>query len=180
MVVVIILLFLILYGVVVYNRLVSLKNLANEGWSGIDVQLKRRADLVPQLVNTVQAYAQHEKLLLNEVTRLRGESIRPHTVEEQAETEAALSRSLHKLMVVAEAYPILKADTNFLKLQEQLSEIENTLQKARRYYNGTVRELNIKIESFPANLVAGIFSFSKYPFFELVSASDRDVPEIKL
>jgi LemA protein len=179
-VVLILLFFLALYVAAVYNRLVRLRNLANEGWSGIEVQLKRRADLVPNLVDTVKAYARHEMQLLEEITRLRNESIRPHAVEEQAETEEALTKTLRKLMAVAEAYPDLRADNNFLKLQKQLSEIEDTLQKARRYYNGTVRELNTKIESFPANVVAGVFSYSKYPFFELSDASARHVPEINL
>ncbi|WP_209330979.1 LemA family protein [Lunatimonas salinarum] len=166
--------------ILIYNQLVRLRNLAKEGWSGIDVQLKRRADLVPNLVSTVKAYASHEKSLFEEVTRIRSEALRPHTVEEQGETEAALTQSLKKLLVVAEAYPELKANSNFLALQNELSSIENTLQKARRYYNGTVRELNTKIETFPQNLIAKLFSFQKESFFSLSSETERSTPEIDL
>jgi LemA protein len=171
---------LLLQTIVLYNRLIRLRNNAREGWSGIDVQLKRRADLVPNLVTTVKGYAKHEQQLLEDVTKLRNQSIADQSIPNQAKTASELGRSLQRLMVVAEAYPELKADKNFLKLQEQLSEIENTLQKSRRYYNGTVRELNIKIESFPSNLVAKIFSFEKFDFFALTDASDRAVPEINL
>ncbi|MEX2566483.1 MAG: LemA family protein [Cyclobacteriaceae bacterium] len=166
--------------VATYNQLVRLRNQANEGWSGIDVQLKRRADLVPNLVITVKGYAQHEDQLLEEITALRSQSMTDQPVSKQSKTALDLSKSLNKLMIVAEAYPNLKADKNFLKLQEQLSEIENTLQKARRYYNGTVREMNTKIESFPSNIVALIFNFSKFEFFALSDESDRAVPEINL
>ncbi len=170
---------LIILTIFIYNKLVRLRNNANEGWSGIDVQLKRRAELVPNLVITVKVYANHEDKLLEELTTLRAESLSEQPIGKLVKTEHSLSQSLHKLMVVAEAYPDLKADQNFLKLQQQLSEIENTLQKSRRYYNGTVRELNIKIESFPSNLVAKIFGFSKFAFFALSEESDRDAPEIK-
>jgi LemA protein len=166
--------------ILVYNKLVRLRNLADEGWSGIDVQLKRRADLVPNLVNTVKAYAAHEKVLFEEVAKIRNEALKPHTVQEQGETEAALTQSLRKLMIVAEAYPELKANTNFLELQKELSAVENTLQKARRYYNGTVRELNTKMETFPSNLVAGMFKFEKKPFFSLGSEAEGSVPQVNL
>lgn len=174
----IILAVLVVSIIFIYNQLVRLRNLAKEGWSGIDVQLKRRADLVPNLVNTVKAYASHEKALFEEVTRIRSEALRPHSVQEQGEAEAALTHSLRKLMVVAEAYPELKANTNFLELQKELSSVENTLQKARRYYNGTVRELNTKIETFPSNLVASIFSFERKAFFSLGSESEGSVPQV--
>ncbi|MCC5937333.1 MAG: LemA family protein [Lunatimonas sp.] len=170
----------ILAIIFIYNQLIRLRNLAREGWSGIDVQLKRRADLVPNLVSVVKAYASHEKALFEEVTRIRSEALRPHSVEEQGESEAALTQSLRKLLVVAEAYPELKANQNFLELQQELSSIENTLQKARRYYNGTVRELNTKIETFPQNLIAKLFSFHKEPFFSLSSEAERSTPEINL
>ncbi|WP_154855313.1 LemA family protein [Cyclobacterium xiamenense] len=171
---------LLIQTIVIYNRLIRLRNNAREGWSGIDVQLKRRADLVPNLVTTVKGYANHEQQLLEDITKLRNQTIADQSIPNQAKTAAELGRSLQRLLVIAEAYPELKADKNFLKLQEQLSEIENTLQKSRRYYNGTVRELNIKIESFPSNLVAKIFSFEKFDFFALTDASDRAVPEINL
>lgn len=170
----------ILAVIFIYNQLIRLRNLVREGWSGIDVQLKRRADLVPNLVSVVKGYASHEKALFEEVTRIRSEALRPHSVEEQGETEAALTQSLKKLLIVAESYPQLKANTNFLELQKELSSIENTLQKARRYYNGTVRELNTKIETFPQNLIAKLFSFHKEPFFSLRSDAERATPEIGL
>ncbi|SHM35543.1 LemA protein [Cyclobacterium lianum] len=163
-----------------YNRLIRLRNNAREGWSGIDVQLKRRADLVPNLVTTVKGYATHERQLLEEITNLRNQSLLGQTVPDQAKTASELGRSLKRLMFIAEAYPDLKADGNFLKLQQQLSEIEDYLQKSRRYYNGTVRELNIKIESFPSNIIARIFGFAKFDFFALSDESDRMVPEINL
>lgn len=171
---------LIFQVIFIYNRLIRLRNNAREGWSGIDVQLKRRADLVPNLVTTVKGYATHEKQLLEEITTLRNQSVAGQSVPDQAKTASELGRSLKRLMVIAEAYPDLKADKNFLKLQEQLSEIENYLQKSRRYYNGTVRELNIKIESFPSNLIARLFGFTKFDFFALTDESDRRVPEINL
>ena len=166
--------------ILIYNKLVRLRNLADEGWSGIDVQLKRRADLVPNLVTTVKAYAAHEKALFEEVTSIRSEALKPHTVEEQGKTETALTQGLRKLMIVAEGYPELKANTNFLELQKELSAVENTLQKARRYYNGTVRELNTKIETFPSNLIARLFTFSKKAFFSLGSETEGSVPQINL
>ena len=174
------LILLLLVFILIYNKLVKLKNLSQEGWSGIDVQLKRRADLVPELVKTVKAYAAHEKALLEKVTQLRNETVAPHTIPEYAAASEELSRSLKRLMIVAEAYPEVKADTNFLELQRELSRIENTLQKARRYYNGTVRELNTKIESFPSNLVAKMLNFEKRTFFSLGSEGESRIPEINL
>ncbi|EON76780.1 LemA protein [Lunatimonas lonarensis] len=164
----------------VYNQLIRLRNLVKEGWSGIDVQLKRRADLVPNLVSVVKAYAVHERTLFEEITRIRSEALQPHTVEEQGQSESALTRSLQKLLLLAEAYPGLKADSHFLELQRELAAVETTLQKARRYYNGTVRELNTKIETFPQNLIAGLFSFKPAPFFSLSSDAERSTPEIEL
>ncbi|WP_194777484.1 LemA family protein [Pararhodonellum marinum] len=168
-----------LFAITIYNKLVSLKNLAEEGWSGIDVQLKRRTDLIPNLLETVKGYASHEKEVFEEVTKRRSESMKPHSIDEQGRTEAALSQSLMKLMAVAENYPELKADANFRQLQNELSAIEDEIQKSRRYYNGTVRELNTKVESFPSNLVANAFSFNKFPFFELDNPADRNVPQVK-
>lgn len=176
----IVLLVLAVAFTLIYNQLVRLRNLANEGWSGIDVQLKRRADLVPNLVTTVKAYAAHEKALFEEVAKIRTEALKPHNVREQSGSEAALTQSLRKLMIVAEAYPELKANTNFLELQKELAAVENTLQKARRYYNGTVRELNTKIETFPSNLIAGMFSFEKKVFFSLGTHEEGSVPQINL
>jgi LemA protein len=174
------LILILLLFILIYNKLVKLKNLSEEGWSGIDVQLKRRADLVPELVKTVKAYAAHEKALLEKVTQLRNETIAPHTISEYAAASEALSLNLQRLMIVAEAYPEVKADTNFLELQRELSRVENTLQKARRYYNGTVRELNTKIESFPSNMVAQAMNFEKRTFFSIGSEGESKAPEINL
>ena len=167
-----------LYAIFVFNRLIRLRNLAREGWSGIDVQLKRRSDLVPNLVATVQAYAAHERTVFEEVTASRQSSIAADDVSRRASAENALQGALGRLFAVAEAYPELKADKNFLALQQQLAEIEDQLQMARRYYNGTVRNLNISIESFPANLVAGLLGFRERPFFELEDRSQAATPTV--
>ena len=167
-----------LYAMLVFNRLVRLRNLAREGWSGIDVQLKRRADLVPNLVETVKAYAVHERSVLEEVTASRQSSLGVDDVARRAAAENVLQGALGRLFAVAEAYPQLKADQNFLKLQEQLATIEDQLQMARRYYNGTVRNLNIGIQSFPDNLLAGMLGFRELPFFELEDRAQAAAPAV--
>ena len=163
----------------IYNKLVRNKNLMAEGWSGIDVQLKRRTDLIPNLLESVKGYMKHERELLSEVTRLRAESLKITDVLAKSQVENALSRSLANLFAVAENYPDLKANQNFLDLQRQLGEIEDQIQMSRRYYNGTVRNLNILIESFPSNLVAKKFNFSQANFFELEDEAERAVPQVK-
>jgi LemA protein len=168
----------LIYAAAVFNRLVRLRNLAREGWSGIDVQLKRRTDLVPNLVEVVQGYAAHERATLEEVTRSRAASIAASGVGGQAAAAQGLGASLGKLMAVAEAYPQLKADTNFLQLQQQLADTEDQLQMARRYYNGTVRNLNIEIQSFPSNLLAGPLGFREEPFFELADRGEAAAPSV--
>jgi LemA protein len=167
-----------LYAIFDFNWLIRLRNLAREGWSGIDVQLKRRSDLVPNLVATVKAYAAHERTVLEEVTASRQSSIAADDVSRRASAENALQGALGRLLAVAEAYPDLKADKNFLALQQQLAEIEDQLQMARRYYNGTVRNLNISIESFPSNLVAGVLGFRELPFFELEDRAQAASPAV--
>ena len=159
----------------IYNKLVRNKNLVAEGWSSIDVQLKRRTDLIPNLIESVKGYMKHERELLSEVTRLRSESLKTTDVSAKNQVENALSRSLVNLFAVAENYPDLKANQNFLDLQRQLGEIEDQLQMARRYYNGTVRNYNILIESFPSNIIAKQFRFNQASFFELENESERDV-----
>ena len=168
----------VIYVAAVFNRLVRQRNLVREGWSGIDVQLKRRTDLVPNLVETVQAYVAHERTVLAEVTAMRASSIAASGVGSQASAERGLQASLGKLLAVAEAYPELKADKNFLALQEQLAGIEDQLQMARRYYNGTVRNLNIVIQSFPSNLLAGVLGFREEPFFELGDRNEAAPPGV--
>lgn len=161
-----------------YNSLVRVRNLVMEGWSGMEVQLKRRADLIPNLVETVKGYMGHERGLLTKVTELRTQSLSARGVEEKGRLEGALSRTLANVFAVAEGYPDLKANQNFLDLQKQLSQVEEEIQLARRYYNGTVRDLNIKVESFPSNIVAGIFNFTPAEFFEVEDKADRAVPKV--
>jgi LemA protein len=156
-----------LYAIVVFNRLTRQRNMVREGWSGIDVQLRRRTDLIPNLVETVKAYAAHERGVFEDVTAKRASSITASGVGDHAAAASALSGSLGKLMAVAEAYPQLKADQNFRDLQAQLADIEDQIQMARRYYNGAVRNLNISIESFPDVLMARPLGFKEEPFFEL-------------
>lgn len=165
-----------LWVVWAFNRLVRLRNLMKEGWSGVDVQLKRRHDLVPNLVEAVRGYSQHELRTLEEVTRARGEA---GARGQLAERENQLTDGLKQLFAVAEAYPDLKANQNFLDLQNQLGEIEDQLQMARRYFNGTVRNYNIMVESFPGNLVAGAFGFRREEFFQIVTTSERTAPSVE-
>lgn len=164
---------------IIYNRLVKNKNLMEEGWSGIEVQLKRRTNLIPNLIESVKGYMKHEKELLSDITRLRSQSMKVNEVAEKSKLENALTRSLGNLFAVAESYPDLKANENFLDLQNELSEIEDQIQMSRRYYNGTVRNLNILIESFPSNIIANMFNFQKGTFFELDDAEEGSVPEVK-
>jgi len=170
-----------LYVVFIYNGLVKARQMKEEAWSGIDVQLKRRADLIPNLIETVKGYAAHEKTTFEEVIamRNRAQAVPAGDVEGRAQAEGLLSQALGKLFVLAEAYPDLKANTNFLELQRSLETIEGELQMSRRYYNGAARDLNVKVESFPSNLVAGQFGFSKAPYFEIDNPADRAVPTVK-
>ena len=166
------------YAIVIYNRLVRLRNMVREGFSGVDVQLRRRTDLVPNLVETVKAYAAHERTVLEDVTKSRASSMAAADVAGQASAAQALQGALGRLFAVAEAYPQLKADKNFLELQQQLADIEDQLQMARRYYNGTVRNLNISIQSFPNNLIAGVLGFHEQPFFELDDRKEAAAPAV--
>ena len=166
------------YLIYVYNSLVSNKNLVAEGWSGIDVQLKRRADLIPNLVETVKGYATHEDKLFRDIAELRAKSIAGGSVNEQSAVGQAMSQALGRLFAIAEAYPELKADANFRDLQDKLSGIEDEIQLSRRYYNGAVRNLNTLIESFPSNVVANFFRFLKSEFFEIGDAAQREAPKV--
>jgi LemA protein len=167
------------YLIIIFNRLVKSRQLAQEGWSGIDVQLKRRADLVPSLVETVKGYTGHERALFDEITRLRSEvgRLADSDVAGRGRLEGALSDALAKLMALAEAYPDLKASNNFRELQTALTGVEDEIQMARRYYNGATRNLNVLVESFPSNLLAGAFGFRSRDYFEIGEA-DRAVPEV--
>ncbi len=150
----------------VYNGLIKLKNRVDEAWSDIDVQLKRRYDLIPNLINTVKGYATHEKDLLEKTTEARAKAIAAGTVGEQEAAENMLTGALKSVFAVAENYPELKANQNFLELQKELSDTENKIQASRRFYNGNVRDFNTKIEVFPTNLIANKLNFSKREFFE--------------
>jgi LemA protein len=167
-----------LYLAWTYNRLVRARNLAAEGWSGIDVQLRRRADLVPNLVRTVKGYAAHERELFERLAEWRGRSLGASGPDAQAVAEQGLGAALRQLLAVAEAYPELKADANFRALQGQLAEVEDELQLARRYYNGAARLLNDLVQSFPSNLVAGGFGFGAAAFFELEAEAPRGTPAV--
>jgi LemA protein len=167
------------WAVSLYNRFIRLRNMMAEAWSGIDVQLKRRVDLIPNLVETVKGYATHEKDLFEKVSALRAQSVSAGTVKEQAAAETALTASLRTLFAVAEAYPELKANTNFLELQKSLSDIEDQVQMARRYFNGTVRENNVLVDSFPSNIIARLSGFTKGDFFELDDEGERKAPQVR-
>jgi LemA protein len=166
-----------IWAVSIFNGLVRRRNLVAEGWSGIETQLKRRADLIPNLVESVKGYAAHERGTLDELTRLRAGS-RSQDVTQRAQTEGAISAALGRIMAVAEAYPDLKASANFQSLQNELAEVENQIQLARRYYNGAVRDFNTGIGQFPSNLIANFGGFKPAPFFEIENAADRDVPKV--
>jgi len=169
---------LLLMAIGLYNRLVRLRALVKEGFSGITVQLRRRADLVPNLVETVQGYATHEREVFEQVTKARAASVSAGGVEATAQADAQMTGLLGRLFAVAEAYPDLKANQNFLQLQDQLSSIEGELQGARRYYNATVRDLNSSIQSFPAVLVAGPLGFREEPFYQDEDASIQSAPKV--
>lgn len=169
------------YGVAIYNALVKATQMVKEAWSGIDVQLKRRSDLIPNIVESIKGYAGHEKDTLREVTemRTRVQAVPEGDIAGRAVAEGLLGQALGKLMAVAEAYPDLKANENFLQLQQTLDKIEGEVQMSRRYYNGAARDLNVKVESFPSNFVANYFKFQTAEFFEIEDAGDRNVPEVK-
>ncbi|AEG03408.1 LemA family protein [Sinorhizobium meliloti WSM1022] len=171
----------ILYLVFVYNGLVKARQMAEEAWSGIDVQLKRRADLIPNLIETVKGYAAHEKSTLEEVVTLRNraQAVPEGDVAARAAAEGALSQALGRVFALAEAYPDLKANENFAELQRSLETIEGEIQMSRRYYNGAARDLNVKVESFPSNLIANAFRFVKASYFEITNEADRAVPSVK-
>ncbi|HJZ24166.1 MAG TPA: LemA family protein [Candidatus Babeliales bacterium] len=162
-----------------YNSFIKSKEHVNEGWSGIDVQLKRRSDLIPNLVAVVKQYATHEKDTLEKVTSMRASAMSAQSIEGRANAEAGLTQALKTLFAVAENYPDLKANQNFLSLQQDLGNIEQELQLARRYYNGTARNYNMLIQQFPSNIIASFSNFKVTPYFELASNEEREVPQIK-
>ncbi len=177
--------FVVFYGIYAYNKFVSLTQRTKEAWADIDVQLKRRYDLIPNLIETVKGYAAHERAVFEEVTNARAKATQVHvdptniTAEQitaMAGAESALGASLGKLLAVAEAYPDLKANQNFLGLQNELTDTENKIQAARRFYNGNVRDLKIALQSFPSNIVGNMFNFKEEQFFELAEGSVEKEP----
>ena len=171
---------LLLYAIGLYNRLVRLRALVKEGFSGITVQLRRRADLIPNLIETVQGYAGHERATLEAVTAHRGDAVQAARggVAATAQADAQMTGLLGRLMAVAEAYPDLRANQNFLELQDQLATIEKELQGARRYYNATARDLNTGVQSFPAVLIARSMGFTEEPYYEDADSSIRSAPKV--
>mgnify|MGYP001560004202 CR=1 FL=1 len=165
---------IILWVIAAYNSFVSLVNRTKEAWADIEVQLKRRYDLIPNIVNTVKGYATHESTAFEKVTQARAAAMGARTAGEHAQTEAVLGQAITGLFGIAEAYPDLKANVNFLELQRELSDTENKIQAARRFYNSNVRDLNTKIEQFPGNVIASTFHFSKMDLFDL---PDNDVAQ---
>lgn len=169
---------LILMFVGIYNGLVKLRNTSEQAWSDVDVQLKRRYDLVPNLVETVKGYASHEKDTFEKVVEARNMAMQATSPEDKAKAENVLQSTLKSLFALAEAYPDLKANQNFIQLQTELANIEEQIQLSRRYYNAVVRDLNTKVESVPSNIVANMFNFQKKEYFELDSAEERKSPQV--
>jgi LemA protein len=167
-----------LWAISIYNKLVYNRNLVKEGWSGIETQLKRRSNLIPNLVEAVKGYIGHEKGVLEKVTEARSRTGQASTPAERGKAEGLLGQALANIFAVAEAYPELKANQNFMDLHNQLSSLEDEIQMARRYYNGTVRDFNVMVESFPSNVIAGSFGFVQAEFFEIEDQADRAVPQV--
>jgi|ERR1035437_258336 LemA protein len=169
----------IIWIIIAFNSFVRLINRAKEASSDIDVQLKRRHDLIPNLVNTVKGYATHESSAFENVTKARAAAMGATSLEDKGKAENVLTGALKSVFAIAEAYPELKANQNFLSLQQELSDTEDKIQAARRFYNGNVRDLNIGLESFPGSMIASVFHFSKMDFFETDDASEKVPVEVK-
>lgn len=165
---------LVIYGISQYNGFVQLKNVVEEAFSTMDVYLKKRYDLIPNIVETVKGYASHEKETLEQVIAARNKAVSATTPEAQLEAEGDLNKVMGRLFALTESYPDLKANTNFMDLQNQLQTIETEIAQSRKYYNGTVRQYNTKVESFPSNIIANIFNFAKKPLFEVTDAIERE------
>ncbi len=165
-------------GMVIFNQLIGLRQMAHNGWSDIEVQLKRRADLIPQLVRTVKAYAKHEKGLFAEIVEKRNQALAAGTdMKSRGAAEHALGRPISRLLAIAEDYPDLKANENYLDLQNELADTEDKIEMSRRFYNGAVRGLNTKVQSVPANIIAGMFNFKAREYFEL-AAGEGNLPDV--
>jgi len=179
LIVLIIVVAVVAFLVLAYNSLVQLRVRADSAWSDIDVQLKRRHDLIPNLVETVKGYAAHERTTFENVTKYRSMAMQAITPEDRAQAEGQLTQALKSLFAVAESYPQLQASQEFTQLQGSLNEVENSIQNARRYYNAVVRDLNTRIQSFPSNIVAGMFNFQPKQFFQVDAAADRENVAVK-
>ena len=174
-----IILTLLIGAVLIFNKLVGLRQMAENGWSDIEVQLKRRADLIPRLVSTVKGYASHERKLFEDVTAKRMQALAAgNNPRERGVAESRLKQPVGRIIALAEDYPDLKASNNFLELQEELSDTENKIEMARRFYNGAVRELNTKIRTIPSNLVAGPMGFKTRDYFE-IDVADAAAPDVE-
>lgn len=169
----------VIYVISTFNKLVHLKALLEEAWSGIDVQLKRRSDLIPNLVEVVKQYAGHEKGIFEEIARMRAASMQSTTIDQKLEAEKGLTGALKTLFAVVENYPTLKANENFMSLQKELSNLEHEIQLSRRYYNGASRNYNILVQSFPSSLVASFSNHRTVSYFELASALERENPRVR-
>ena len=169
---------LVLWVIIAYNGFIRLINRAKEAWADIDVQLKRRYDLIPNLVNTVKGYATHESSAFENVTKARSAAMGAGNIEEKGKAENMLTGALKSIFALAEAYPDLKANQNFLKLQDELADTENKIQASRRFYNTNVRDLNTKVDTFPSNIVASLFKITKMDYFELQEEAARDVVKV--
>jgi len=169
---------IVVFIIVSYNRLVSLTQRSQSAWSDVDVQLKRRTDLVPNLVESVKGYAAHERGTLDAVVKARSAAVAAQTPDSRAQAEGQLSQALRGLFALAESYPDLKATANFQSLQASLGEIEEAVQNARRYFNAVIRDLNTAIQEFPSNMVAGFFQFKPHAYFELDRPDERQVPKV--
>jgi LemA protein len=168
-----------IFVIMVFNRLIVLRTRVEEAWADIEVQLKRRYNLIPNLVNTVKGYAGHEKEVFEKVTQARSMAMGAGTMAEKAQAENMLSQTLKSLFAVAEAYPDLKANQNFLGLQKELTDTEDKIQYSRRFYNTNVRDFNIKTQTFPSNIIANMFGFKKKDMFEITEAAAREVPKVQ-
>ncbi|MHC4623835.1 MAG: LemA family protein [Planctomycetota bacterium] len=174
----VVLVLLILFVIGIYNSLIRLRNQVDNAWSQIDVQLKRRHDLIPNLIETAKGYMKHERETFEEITKARSQAMGAKNVAEASKTEGALGEALTKFMLVVENYPDLKANQNFLALQEELTSTENKISFARQSYNDQVLFFNNKIQMFPSNIVANMFTFTKRDFFEIEVAAEREVPKV--
>ncbi len=179
LIVILVVLFILGWGVLSYNRLVRLQVRSEESWRDIDTQLKRRYDLIPNLVETVKGYASHERGVFEQVTLARTRAMGASSPKEQAVAEEGLKGALKTLFAVVENYPQLKANENFMKLQQSLEEVEDTIQRARVYYNAVVRDLNTRIRVFPQSLIASLFGFKDREFYMLPSEAGREAPKVK-